>query len=139
MLCKAQMCLASLLHRAFANCCCQCRTKRCGAGYIFPTESFCSVSVSVCFGLNHPRDPVLQLSHASAAVAWVVGLWQMLPPGWGEAAAKRELFNLQSAIPSGMAPMWSRLHEPFTWGRSDPELVADLLLPVSSRRAPSHL
>ena len=76
MLCKAQMCLGSLHPRAFANCCSRCRTKRHVAGYIFPRQSFSSVSILVCFGLNHSRDrrhPVLQLSSASAAVAWTVG------------------------------------------------------------------
>lgn len=113
MLCKARMCLGSLPHHAFANCCRQCRTKRCGAGIIFPRQSFCSVSVLVCFGFNHSRDPVLQLSRASAAVARVVGLWQMLPLGWGRFLQhSRSYLAMQSAIPSGMAPCGVGLHEP---------------------------
>lgn len=42
------------------------------------------MSLLVCFGLNHardPRHPVLQLPSAAAAVAWTVGLWEMLTLG----------------------------------------------------------
>lgn len=49
----------------------------------FPESSFAPCLFLVCFGPNHPRDPVLQFPCASVAVAWVVGLWQMSPLGWG--------------------------------------------------------